>query len=288
MTGLLLLIGGYLESTIQAEFKVDPLPAWAWTLLVIALIGVVLYFGVRVSVRSQLVLALISIIVVTIFFIVVIVKLGSANSAKPFNPSSAADGWSGIFFGVLYGVLMFVGFENAANLAEETPEPDKHIPAAVMITAGIATVFFLWPPTSRWPGSTTASRRDRRAGAPLFALGAPASAGGYRRHLDRPVARARGVLRHAGGRDRLRRVRVPRDLRNGPGPADPGRPGHRLAAARLAAGCDGVPDRRVPGHARPSTSGGRACSRCRTRRTLLAVRLGGPRSAASLWWWCTC
>ena len=39
MTGLLLLIGGYLESTIQAEFKVDPLPAWAWTLLVIALIA---------------------------------------------------------------------------------------------------------------------------------------------------------------------------------------------------------------------------------------------------------
>ena len=67
MTGLLLLIGGYLESTIQAEFKVDPLPAWAWTLLVIALIAVVLYFGVRVSVRSQLVLALVSIVVVTIF-----------------------------------------------------------------------------------------------------------------------------------------------------------------------------------------------------------------------------
>jgi len=47
MTGLLLLIGGYLESTLAAEFKVDPLPAWAWTLLVIALIAVVLYFGVR-------------------------------------------------------------------------------------------------------------------------------------------------------------------------------------------------------------------------------------------------
>jgi len=27
MTGLLLLIGGYLESTLAAEFKVDPLPA---------------------------------------------------------------------------------------------------------------------------------------------------------------------------------------------------------------------------------------------------------------------
>jgi amino acid transporter len=180
MTGLLLLIGGYLESTIASEFKVDPLPAWAWTLLVIALIGAVLYFGVRVSVRSQLVLALISIVVVTIFFIVVIVKLGSANSAKPFNPSSAADGWSGIFFGVLYGILMFVGFETAANLAEETHQPHKHIPAAVMITAGIATVFFILAAYVEVAGFHYSLKTlTAAAGAPLFALGAPASAGGY-------------------------------------------------------------------------------------------------------------
>jgi hypothetical protein len=28
-------IGGYLESTLASEFKIDPLPAWAWTLLMI-------------------------------------------------------------------------------------------------------------------------------------------------------------------------------------------------------------------------------------------------------------
>ena len=69
----------------------------------------------RLSTRSQLALALVSMLVVLVFFIVVIVKLGSANSLKPFNPSSAADGWSGIFFGVLYGVLMFVGFETGGQ-----------------------------------------------------------------------------------------------------------------------------------------------------------------------------
>ena len=180
LTGLLLLIGGYLQSTIQAEFNVNPLPAWAWTLLMIALIAAVLYFGVRVSTRSQLVLALVSITVVTIFFIVVIVKLGSANSVKPFKPSSAADGWSGIFFGVLYGVLLFVGFETAANLAEETPKPDKHIPAAVMITAGIATVFFILAAYVEVAGfHYNLKTLTAAASAPLFALGAPAKAGGY-------------------------------------------------------------------------------------------------------------
>jgi amino acid transporter len=180
LTGLLLLIGGYLQSTIQAEFGVSPLPAWAWTLLVIALIAAVLYFGVRISTRSQLVLALVSITVVTIFFIVVIVKLGSANSAKPFQPSSSASGWSGIFFGVLYGVLLFVGFETAANLAEETPKPHKHIPSAVMITAGIATVFFILAAYVEVAGFHYSLKTlTAAASAPLFALGASKAAGGY-------------------------------------------------------------------------------------------------------------
>ncbi len=180
LAGLLLLIGGYLQSTIQSEFKVNPLPSWAWTLIIIALIAVILYFGVRLSTRSQLVLALVSIIVVTIFFITVIAKLGSANSVKPFEPSSSADGWSGIFFGVLYGVLLFVGFETAANLAEETPNPRREIPIAVMTTAGIATVIYVVATYVEVAGfhyslkSITAA-----AGAPLFALGAPASAGGF-------------------------------------------------------------------------------------------------------------
>jgi amino acid transporter len=180
MTSLLLIAGGYLQSTIASEFSVNPLPAWAWTLIVIALITAALYFGVRISVRSQLVLALISIIVVTIFFITVIVKLGSANSLKPFNPSSSAQGWSGIFFGVLYGILLFVGFETAANLAEETPKPHKHVPAAVMITAGIATVYFVLAAYAEVAGFHYSLKTlTAAASAPLFALGAPKSAGGY-------------------------------------------------------------------------------------------------------------
>jgi amino acid transporter len=180
MSGLLLLIGGYLQGTIQSEFKVNPLPSWAWTLLLIALIAAIMYYGVRISTRSQLALALISMLVVGAFFIFVIVKLGSANSIKPFNPSSAADGWSGIFFGVLYGVLIFVGFETAANLAEETPNPKREIPIAVMATATIATIWYVLATYVEVAGFGFSLKTiTQTASAPLFALGAPASAGGY-------------------------------------------------------------------------------------------------------------
>ena len=117
---------------------------------------------------------------VTVFFISVIVKLGSANSFKPFQPSSSADGWPGIFFGVLYGILLFTGFESSANLAEETPKPHKHIRAAVLSTAGIATVFFVLATYVEVASfHYNLKSLGAAASAPLFALGAGKSAGGY-------------------------------------------------------------------------------------------------------------
>ena len=108
------------------------LPIWLWDAIFALLLFAVLYFGVQISTRVQLTLALISIAVVLIFFITVIVDLGDANDfGKAFDPSPAG-GFSGILFGVLYGVLIFVGFETAANLAEETAEPKRAIPRAVL------------------------------------------------------------------------------------------------------------------------------------------------------------
>lgn len=180
VSGLVLLIGGYLQSTIATDFKVSPLPGWAWSLLVIAFLFSVAYFGVRISTRFQLALALVSLCVLISFFLYVIVDLGSANSGRPFEPSASADGWSGIFFGVLYGVLLFVGFETAANLAEETPRPKRHIPVAVMFTVGFAMVFYLLATYTEIAGFHFSLKNLSAAvTAPLFALGAPRAAGGY-------------------------------------------------------------------------------------------------------------
>jgi amino acid transporter len=189
-----------------------------------------------VSTRSQLVLALVSIVVVTIFFIGVVVKLGSANSLKPFNPSPAADGWSGIFFGMLYGVLLFVGFETAANLAEETLNPRREIPIAAMTTAGIATVFYVLATYVEVAGVPLQPQGDhRRGGGAAFRARRADPRWRVRRHLDRPAAGARGAVRHAGGRYRLRSGVLPRHFRDGPRPPAARAAGRHLQAERGAA-----------------------------------------------------
>jgi amino acid transporter len=180
--GLIVLIGGYVHDTILAEFNVAPLPQWAWSALVVAFLAAILYTGVRISTRAQLTLALVSFLVVLGFFVMVIVKVGSHNSWTPFKPSSSGQGWSGIFFGVLYGVLLFVGFETAANLGEETKVPHRSIPIAVLVSAFVAGGFYVLSAYAQVAGFHFSLREISVArGAPLFALGAagPAGYGGH-------------------------------------------------------------------------------------------------------------
>ena len=145
-TGLGVLIGGYVHDILLPTLGFDSglLPIWLWNAIWAVLLFAILYFGVQISTRVQLTLALISIVVMLAFFVKVIVDLGSDNDfATVFNPNSSPDGWSGILFGVLYGVLIFVGFETAANLAEETAEPKKDIPRAVLLSVVLISVFYL-------------------------------------------------------------------------------------------------------------------------------------------------
>ena len=187
--GLAVLVGGYVHDTIFTSDPAfpgvlsasSPLPVWAWSVVFGLLIFVVLYFGVQISTRVQLTLSLVSAAVVLVFLLYVIGKLGGDNDiGKAFSPGSSDLGWSGIFFGVLYGVLIFVGFETAANLAEETAEPKRSIPRAILMSVVVVTVFYLIAAYAQVAGfGFNLETIGATAGAPLFALGSPEAAGGF-------------------------------------------------------------------------------------------------------------
>jgi amino acid transporter len=145
-TGLGVLIGGYMHDFVMPTFGVEDglVDVWIWNVIWAVGLFLVLYLGVQISTRVQLTLALVSVAVVLAFFIKVIAEVGGDNDiGTAFNPNSSPDGWSGILFGVLYGVLIFVGFETAANLAEETAEPKRHIPRAVLLSVVVVSIFYL-------------------------------------------------------------------------------------------------------------------------------------------------
>ena len=182
-TGLGVLLGGYVHDSLLPAWEIDlDLPIWLWDTIFALGLFAVLYFGVQISTRVQLTLALVSIAVVLIFFVTVIADLGGDNDiAKAFDPTPQPFGFSGIMFGVLYGVLIFVGFETAANLAEETPEPKRSIPRAVLGAVVIVSAFYLIASYAEVAGfgfDLDVILSPEVAGAPLFALGAPGSPSG--------------------------------------------------------------------------------------------------------------
>ncbi len=74
--------------------------------------------------------------------IYVLLKGGSSGfSLQPFNPGKSS--FSGITYGIVYAGLIFIGFESAANLAEETAEPKRNIPRAIFLSVLAAGVFYV-------------------------------------------------------------------------------------------------------------------------------------------------
>jgi amino acid transporter len=139
----ILFMGGLLSDYLAGFYKIS-VPYWILGLVIIAGLFPLLYFGVKISTRSQLFLAGTSMILVLAFAISIIINGGpQGNTIKPFTVGAADQGWSGIFFGLLYAILIFTGFETAANLAEETRDPRRNIPRAVLWALGLVGVYFL-------------------------------------------------------------------------------------------------------------------------------------------------
>lgn len=179
--GILVLIAGTIHDTLAAEFGFEALSTQVWAILLLALVVATMFFGVALSTRTQLVLALLGIATVLLFALHVIVQVGADNKVgEAFSPSSAPNGWAGIAFGIVYGVLLFTGFETSANLGEETSNPKRDIPRAVIGSVVIVGLFYLLVTYAQIAGyGFNLDAIGTNAGAPLFGLAAPSDAGGY-------------------------------------------------------------------------------------------------------------
>jgi len=138
-----LVLGGLTQDFLLAAFSVN-VTWWVLALAFVAIVMAIVIVGVHISVRAQLALVLISSAIVAAFSLYIIVKGGQGGhslSTAPLNPFSVSR--MDLLYGVLYGINMFIGFESAANLAEETDNPKRHVPRAVLWSLGIVGAYFI-------------------------------------------------------------------------------------------------------------------------------------------------
>jgi amino acid transporter len=113
-----------------------------WILL--ALLTALSLLDIRFSTRTQLVVAALGVAVILILAIAILAKGGDSGvTLQPFNPSRAGSAHD-FFQAMVFAFTGFIGFEAAAALGEESAEPRRMIPKAILSAVLVALVFYIF------------------------------------------------------------------------------------------------------------------------------------------------
>lgn len=118
--------------------------AWQWfaAALIVFTSGLTIA-GLALSLETGLVFLAFEVVVFGLIAVITLAHGGAGGlSAKPFDPSASAKGFSGIVYGLVYSIFAFVGFESATTLGEEAQDAHRTIPRAVLISAVAIGLFF--------------------------------------------------------------------------------------------------------------------------------------------------
>src|SRR5690349_11126381 len=161
--------------------------SWPWlALFMIALIGVLAYFDVRVS-ANLLAIGLISEVAILIIFDIFLFGHGNVNfnAINPVNAfkSFPAEGKlvaGAIGIGLFFAFWSWVGFEMAPNYGEESRDPKRIVPRAMYISViglGIFYTLTSWAPLGGYPSTHPAIAAAQSDPASFYLLPAHQYAG---------------------------------------------------------------------------------------------------------------
>jgi len=134
-------VGNFAEAFFASlQVSVDWLPL---ALSAGILIWIFAYSAIRLSTRLTLVIEGISVLLIALLTVVILAKVGSAGqlSAQPFNPGNQPFNIVGL--AAVFGFLSFAGFEGAATLGEETRNPRRSIPLAILAAVLGTGIFYI-------------------------------------------------------------------------------------------------------------------------------------------------
>ena len=102
------------------------------------------YRDMRLAGRVMLALEALAMAAIIFLCIAILRKVhpGSERLVASFGPAAAFNGWVGLGFGMVFSMLSFSGFEGAATLGEETINPRRAIPIALLGAVLLCALFF--------------------------------------------------------------------------------------------------------------------------------------------------
>lgn len=109
---------------------------------IVALITVVLVWGIKESARFNAVMVGIKILVLLFFIVIMLYYVAPSQMVsnwKPFQPM----GWTGTFTGAAVVFFAYIGFDAVSTVAEETKNPSRDLPIGILASLIVCTVFYV-------------------------------------------------------------------------------------------------------------------------------------------------
>lgn len=137
-------IGAFGSDFLKAQF------GWhvAWEIITLAFVAIVWAInasGVSHSAKAAMIFLVIEVGVVLGLAATILGKGGASGvSLATFNPGNSLHGVSGLGTGMLWGVLMFIGFESVATLGEEAKSARRTIPMALFSAVIVIGLFYVF------------------------------------------------------------------------------------------------------------------------------------------------
>ena len=136
------LFGGFVSDALHNDFGVN-VPWWVLMIGIVVIVGALAWFSVHASMRFGLVLLVAEVAVAAVLLLLVVFKGGDAGQLPAaLTPSSASSGWGGIGKAFVFIVLAFFGFESCLTVAEETENPRRNLPIALIGSVVLAGLWF--------------------------------------------------------------------------------------------------------------------------------------------------
>ncbi|WP_165422861.1 amino acid permease [Ktedonosporobacter rubrisoli] len=142
LASVMLVVGGWVADSLQSFYNIQI--SWIPLTIIFTVIAWFLTIsGIDRSTRVATAAMIIEVAILLLVSIFVIVNPPAQLSAAPFLPSSISNGLEGLGLGFPLAVFLFIGFENSVALAEESEQPQRNIPRAVLTSIGLMGLLYL-------------------------------------------------------------------------------------------------------------------------------------------------
>jgi len=168
----LAFFGFIFQGVIKAKYGVT-IEWWIPFLVFLAIVTFFVYRGIKVATGALVVLGVLEILVVVALALSGLLSPGPGGATiSSFDPARSLSG-NGLYLAVVFSILTFSGFESVAPLAEESRNPRRTLPIAIITSIAGMGVFFVvssWGIVAGWGAHETTALANS-AQNPMLVIG---------------------------------------------------------------------------------------------------------------------